>query len=128
MSGFSSNYNSLTPNITWNDIYINKFGNLATTDEIDEIQETAYHSVLLTQGDWAFNDTLGIPWDVYLNSDSPVGSQIRQSVIQAMQGVTGIKQIISFNAVIDNTRTLQITVVAELISGDTINITTPIVL
>lgn len=126
MSGFSSNYNNQNPNTDWNDLYIDKYGNLATVSGNDDVIETCYHAVLLTAGDWIFNTNIGIPWDTYLSSTTPIGNKVQQSVIQAIQGVTGVNKVTSFNAEIDKNRVLQITVGILLINGSNIVINVPV--
>jgi hypothetical protein len=123
MAGFSSNYKKNVPNVVWNDWYLDRFGNIATTDGVDEIEETCAHAVQLTQGDYIFNVTNGIPWDVYLQSNSPVGNQIQKSIIETIMAVNGVRNITSFAMAINKNRNLEIDVVVNLTNNTQISVT-----
>lgn len=122
MTGFTVNYNKSIEGVAFNDLYLDASGGLAISSGRDEIIENCYHVLQLTVGDYGFNTNLGIPYNNYLSSNEPVGSQIKLSIIQSLEAVNGVVNVSYFNAIILNDRTLQIEVIINLIEGDPVTI------
>jgi hypothetical protein len=119
MSGFSCNYTNDPELGAWNDLYLDANGNIATTNGDAEIVENVYHAIELWLGEYDFNTQLGINWQYYLTTDKPVGNQIKTNLIQAINNVSGVTGITSFNMDLNPiNRQLLITVIITLISGN----------
>jgi len=124
MSGFKVNYNGDSAPV-WNDLYLDKDGNIAYSDnQLDDTVENCYHAVLLTKGDWVFDTNIGINWQKYLTTDSPVGNQIKASITQAIKGVSGVKNINYINFDVLDSRQLTININIQAIDGLSYNIPT----
>lgn len=118
MTGFSVNYQNNITDVAFNDLYLDAQGNLATVSGETEIIETCYHAIQLCLGDYDFDTSLGIPYDTYLSSDTPIGNQLKLSVTQAVRGVNGVMGINSFSLALNaQTRILQINIIIDLVSG-----------
>lgn len=118
MTGFSSNYTNDPDLGALNDLYLDEFGNIATVSGEQQIEENCYHVIQLTLGDYDYNTTLGIPYDVYLSSNAPIGNQLKLSITSAVLAVSGVKSIDSFTLDIDTqTRILQLNLVINLVSS-----------
>lgn len=123
MSGFSVNYTNDPALGDFNDLYLDNQGNLATVFGETDIIETCYHALQLTVGDYDYNLSLGIPYDTYLSSDSPVGNQIKLSMTTALTAVVGVQSIGSFTLDVDRVnRKLLVNIVINLINGNSVNL------
>lgn len=128
MTGFTVNYNNAIPNTAFNDLYLDSSGNLAIVETgQNEIIETCYHAIQLCMGDYNFNTTLGIPYNTYLSSITPIGNQLKVSITTAVLGVNGVTSIQSITATLNNTtRNLSIQVVINLTGNSQIMVSVPI--
>ena len=124
MSGWTVNYDNSVAGAAFNDLYLDAQGNIAMNDGMTEVIENCYHAVQLCLGDYDLDTTLGIPWDVYLSSDEPVGLQIKLSVSKALLAVKGVIRInqllMDVNPI---TRQLVVATVVVLVDGSMPTIT-----
>ncbi len=124
MTGFSVNYQNNISGVDFNDLYLDAQGNLALNSGITEVEENCFHAVQLCVGDYDYNTTLGIPYDAYLSSDSPVGNQLKLSLAKSLLAVDGVVSIESMDLALNPvTRVLQITIIVNLTTGAQITIT-----
>lgn len=123
MAGFTSNYNGELQGVAYNDLYLDSNGILANIlTNTTEIEETCYHAIQLCANDWDFNTLLGTPWNTYLNSPVPVGAQMQLSIVNALEGVTGVDNVASVDFYIDANRILQVIAVINLTNNNQLTI------
>ena len=125
MAGFLCNYTNDPDLGVLNDLYLDAQGNIAftDTDQEDTIQN-CYASLWLIQNiDYGFNLSLGIPWNVYLSSDTPVGNQMKSSIITTLNAINGVASIgnIDFN-LNATSRVLSIPITINLVGGTSTDI------
>lgn len=124
MTGYTVNYDSSINDVAFNDLYLDSNGNLAYIATGDaEVEETCNHAVQLTEGDYNLDTTLGIPYNEYLSSDSPIGVQLKRSIIKSILAVNGTDSIMNFAIALDpTTRKLQLGLIIKLLSSEQISI------
>lgn len=93
----SANVNNTIPNVAFNDIYLDGFGNIATSTDLQAVLEECAQAARTLLGECIFNTDIGIPYEQVVWVGVPNLQQFAAALRMAFLGVTGVTEVISLD-------------------------------
>ena len=93
----SANVNNTIPNVAFNDIYLDGFGNIATSTDLQAVLEECAQAARTLLGECIFNTDIGIPYEQVVWVGVPNLQQFAAALRMAFIGVTGVTEVISLD-------------------------------
>jgi hypothetical protein len=92
-----------------------------TQTRLEYLAQKVRHAISIFQGEWFFNQDIGIPYIPKENENGLVHRRLIESWLQAtIVGVEGIARLIVFNTTLDKAkRELTVNFTAQIDSGET---------
>lgn len=93
----SANVNNTISNVAFNDIYLDGFGNIATSTDLQAVLEECAQAARTLLGECIFNTDIGIPYEQVVWVGVPNLQQFAAALRMAFLGVTGVTEVISLD-------------------------------
>ena len=91
----SANVNNSIAGVAFNDIYLNKFGNIATSEDLQAVLEECAQAARTLLGECVFDTTIGIPYEQVVWVGVPNVAQFNAALRTAFLNVAGVSEVIS---------------------------------
>jgi hypothetical protein len=92
-----------------------------TRTRIEYLAQKVRHAISIFQGEWFFNQNIGIPYIPNENTDNRLHRRLIESRLQeTIVGVEGIARLVTFSTTLDKAlRTLTVNFTAQIDTGKT---------